>query len=451
MNTWHIPRADAPLQATVRVPGSKSLTNRYLVLAAQAAGTSVIHNPLYSRDTRLMMDALRNLGVTISAENIQEITENTADTQGSLSVTGLGKATSNPILPGNPDRSAQKDAAHIDCGLAGTVMRFVPPLVATWGGAAHFAGDAQALSRPIAPLLSALRTLGATVTGTAVPFTISARPGLSGGRIDIDASASSQFLSALLLSGASWPDGLQIRHTGSSLPSVAHIEMTLANLRDYGVDVRHISTNEWHVFPGIPRARSVTVEPDLSNAATFIAAAVVTGGQVEVMHWPERTTQAGNAICDIARRCGATVELLADRLRVTGSHRVLGGDFDLGDIGELTPVVAAMLACSTEASAMTNIGHLRGHETDRLAALARELQNLGAKVEETETALYINSPVKYGGEWETYHDHRMVMAAAVVGAFIGDVHARNPGTVAKTLPNFVPLWEEMFAESSRGA
>ncbi|MDT0214480.1 3-phosphoshikimate 1-carboxyvinyltransferase [Rothia sp. ARF10] len=421
---WTCPTAEGPVDATVALPGSKSLTNRFLVLAARAGGVSRLRAPLRSRDTLLMADALRALGVTV--EDVDD---------GDWLVT-----------PGSA-----RGSTSIDCGLAGTVMRFVPPLAALADGAVSFDGDEHARTRPMGPALGALRALGVDVEddgrGT-LPFTVRGTGSVRGGGVTLDASASSQFVSALLLSGAHYDHGVTVRHEGPPVPSQPHIEMTVEALRDVGADVDDGEPDTWRVEPGPLNPLDVQVEPDLSNAAPFLAAALVTRGRVRVPGWPQHTTQAGDDIRDILDEMGADVVLARDGLTVSAADGFTGVDLDLHDASELTPVVAALAALADGPTRIRGVAHIRGHETDRLAALARELGALGVEVDETEDGLHIAPRPLSPARWSTYGDHRMVMAGAVLGLAVPGLVLEDPGTVAKTLPTFVDLWTTMLGETT---
>ncbi|WP_291794626.1 3-phosphoshikimate 1-carboxyvinyltransferase [Brevibacterium sp.] len=418
---WAAPAASGPVSATVRVPGSKSLTNRFLVLAAAADAESVVRNALVSRDTQLMVSALRALGADIRT-----------DSEGALRVAPLPLGT---------DGTAPAEA-RVDCGLAGTVMRFVPPLAAATGRRVRFDGDEQAYSRPMSTILTALESLGAEVSaenGT-LPFTVEAPGGMRGGHIEIDASATSQFVSGLLLSGSLFDLGVELVHTGASLPSRPHIDMTLEVLADAGVHVEEPAPGRWVVEPGRPRALDVTVEPDLSNAAAFLSAALVTGGSVTVPHWPAHTQQAGDRFREIAEAFGGTCDLDRSGLTVTGPQTLAPVDLDLSEVGELTPVTAAVAAFAPGTSVLRGIGHLRGHETDRLSALAAELTGAGAQVVEGPDSLTISGTPSVPTLWRTYADHRMVMAGAIVALRVPGLRIDDPQTVGKTLAEFPELW-----------
>ncbi|MDQ0424104.1 3-phosphoshikimate 1-carboxyvinyltransferase [Cellulomonas iranensis] len=418
---WSAPVADGPIDATVAVPGSKSLSNRYLVLAALADGPSTLRSLLVSRDTRLMADALRALGVGVE----------------------LGDDAVH-VTPGE-----LRGAVTVDCGLAGTVMRFLPPVAALADGPVRFTGDAEALVRPMGPLLRALRALDVRVDDEGepghLPFTVHGRGTVRGGSVDVDASGSSQFVSGLLLAAARFDQGLTLRHTGPTLPSLPHIEMTVDVMRAAGVVVDDSRPEIWHVEPGTVAGRDVQVEPDLSNAAPFLCAAMVAGGSVRVPGWPARTTQPGGLLPGILTRMGASATLDGDVLTVTGTGEVRGVDLDLRAAGELAPTIAALAALADSPTRLRGIAHLRGHETDRLAALAAEITRLGGQAEQTSDGLVITPRPLHGGTWRTYADHRMATAGALVGLRVPGVAVEDVATTAKTLPGFVDLWAGMLA------
>lgn len=414
---WKAPLSSTKLDATVRVPGSKSMTNRALVLAALAQGESEIRGALRSRDTELMIQALRDLGTEIHDSGPQ------------LRVVGR------PL-----------GGASVDCGLAGTVMRFVPPLAAVGEGTVFFDGDAAARRRPMATTLDALRALGVSVDGSALPFVLRAAGAPDGGEVTIDASSSSQFVSGLLLSAPRYRRGMTVVHSGGPLPSLPHIDMTVQMLRQAGVRV-HTAPNHWEVEPGPIAARTWEIEPDLSNATPFLAAAATTGGTVRIPHWPAHTTQAGDAFRDIAARMGCQVELddsgQVPTLQVRGPQQLRGIDINLQEVGELAPTVAAMAAVAHGPSQLRGIAHLRGHETNRLEALAREINRLGGDCEETADGLIIRPRPLHGGLWHSYADHRMATAGAIVGLRVPGVEVEDIATTAKTLPGFSEMWETM--------
>lgn len=422
---WPSLHVTGPVNATVALPGSKSLTNRFLVLAALANGTSRLRRPLRSRDTLLMAAALRSLGATVED------------------------------FPGDDPESADwiitpatlTGGTTVDCGLAGTVMRFLPPVAALAARPVAFDGDSRARERPMAPVIDALRALGATIEDDGrgrLPFSVTGTGRMPGGSVTLDASESSQFVSALLLAGARYEQGVTVHHDGKPVPSEPHIRMTVEVLRDAGVVVDDNDPDTWRVEPSEINSLEVQVEPDLSNAGPFLAAAVVTGGTVHVPGWPQHTTQAGDALRDIFDAMGADVTLDRSGLTVTGSGTVSGLDVDLHDAGELAPVVAAVAALADSPSWLRGIAHLRGHETDRLAALATEINALGGAVTETEDGLRIMPRPLHGGLFRTYHDHRMAMAAAVLGLRVPGVVIENVATTDKTLPGFTDRWSRMI-------
>jgi 3-phosphoshikimate 1-carboxyvinyltransferase len=434
VSDWPAPVATGPVAATVALPGSKSLTNRYLVLAALAAEPSRLRAPLRSRDTMLMAAALAALGTEI------------ADAPASGSFGDDWLVSPAPL----------RGSATIDTGLAGTVMRFLPPVAALATGDVAFDGDPRARERPMGPIVASLRALGVDVDdgGTGrLPFTVRGKGGVRGGTVGIDASASSQFVSALLLAGARFDEGLTLRHEGPPIPSEPHVTMTVEALRDVGVVVDEPGDDVWRVEPGRIGGLDVMVEPDLSNAAPFVAAAAVTDGEVRIPGWPQYTTQAGDALRDLLDQMGADVSLDRDGLTVRGTGELYGIDADLNAAGELTPVMAALAALAESPSHLRGIAHLRGHETDRLKALATELNRLGGDVTETDDGLVVRPRKLHGGTFGTYDDHRLATAAAVLGLRVPGVVVENVGTTAKTLPGFTDLWTGMLAGSSqdRGA
>jgi 3-phosphoshikimate 1-carboxyvinyltransferase len=421
---WAAPEALAPITATVVLPGSKSETNRALVLAALSSGPSAITGGLEARDTQLMRDALRALGVDI------------VERDGEWQVT--------------PPRAFAAGGV-IDCGLAGTVMRFVPPIAALAHGTVRFDGDRQAYARPMAPLLGALKRLGARVDGNgySLPFNLTGNPQLPGGDIIVDASESSQFLSGLLLAGARYTDGIDIQHIGDEIPSRPHVQMTLAMLRTRGVEIDDTRHNRWVVSPGTIQPVDVSIEPDLSNAAPFLAAAAITGGTVTVPNWPNTTIQPGDAIRDILQHFGAEVTLDGSNLQVRGTDHIHGVDLDLSDAAELTPVVAAVAALADDTSHLRGIAHIRGHETDRLAALETELERLGSHVRQTDDGLTIHPRILGGDLWHTYADHRMAQAGALLGLLVPEIVLDDIGCTGKTMPEFEQLWTQMINDSAQ--
>jgi 3-phosphoshikimate 1-carboxyvinyltransferase len=416
---WPAPVAPGPVTASVSLPGSKSQTNRALVLAALAREATVLVAPLRSRDTDLMVAGLRGMGADID----------TAGDDWSVRPAPL------------------HGPAQVDVGNAGTVMRFLPPVAALAEGPVRFDGDPRSHERPLAPVVGALRDLGVEVEAThdRLPLTVHGRGWVLGGSVLIDASTSSQFVSALLLAAPRFADAFELRHRGGRVPSGAHVDMTVAMLRAAGAIVETIDEATWRVEPGPVHLGRHVIEPDLSNAASFLAAAVVTGGSVTVPGWPLSTTQAGDALRDLLAHFGAKVDLHDGGVTVTGPGRVQGADLDLSDVGELAPVLTAVAALAAGPSRLRGIGHLRLHETDRLAALSREIGALGGDVRETDDGLEIRPRPLHGGRFATYDDHRLATAAAVIGLCVPGVEVEDVGTTAKTLPTFVDLWTAMLA------
>jgi 3-phosphoshikimate 1-carboxyvinyltransferase len=425
---WPAPIATGPVDATVTVPGSKSVTNRALVLASLASDPGWLRRPLRSRDTVLMADALRAMGVQI---------EETVNPSG-------GEAWR--IIP-----AGLHGPATINVGNAGTVMRFLPPVAALADGPIRFDGDRRSYERPLHGVIDALRELGARIDDDgrgSLPLTVHGGGALDGGPVETDASSSSQFVSALLLSGPRFNQGVEVRHTGRTLPSMPHIRMTVEMLRAAGAKVdtpeHGGESNVWRVDPSALLGSDLTIEPDLSNAQPFLAAALITGGRVTIPDWPERTHQPGDALRDIFTRMGGQCILDERGLTFTGTGRIHGIDADLGEVGELTPGIAAVAALGDRESVLRGVAHLRLHETDRLAALTKEINGLGGDVTETEDGLRIRPRPLHGGVFHTYEDHRLATAGAVLGLTVDGVQVENVATTAKTLPDFPDMWTAML-------
>ncbi|MFJ2618129.1 3-phosphoshikimate 1-carboxyvinyltransferase [Glutamicibacter sp. NPDC087344] len=429
MNWWPAPYAAAPVDTTVRVPASKSLTNRYLILAAQASSPSTIHNTLISRDTQLMLEALEAFGVGI--ERIEQ-------PDGSTTV----------VI--SPPQRLNAGPLTVSCGLAGTVMRFVPVLAAVAGAVADFDGDEAARVRPMAPVLDALAELGVKFTFHGaegmLPFTMDAGSPTLPETVTIDGSASSQFISALLLCAASLPGGLHLQVAPGPLASPDHIAMTVATLREFGVQLEVDPDGRgWKVAPQRIAGFTATVEPDLSNAGPFLAAALATRGVVRVPFWPAQTTQVGGKWVQILTAMGAEVTLGEDAvLTVRGTGVIRGIDYP--DSSELAPTLAALCALADSPSTLSGIGHLRGHETDRLAALQQELGKVGVAVSVSEDGLAITPGPLRAADLDSYEDHRMATAGALLGLAINGVRVENIATTAKTMPDFVQLWDAMLQQ-----
>jgi len=416
---WPAPfRGRKPVISRVTIPGSKSVTNRALILAAQANSPSTLRRPLVSRDSELMSAGLQAMGI---------------------SITGKDEWVVNP--------AALRGPARVDVGNAGTVMRFLPPLAALAQGDISFDGDPRSHERPLGPVIKALEELGIEIEHEgrySLPMVIKAKGSIPGGELIIDASASSQFLSALLLVAPSMKNGITARHRGGSLPSMPHIDMTVQMLRDFGAVV-HVDKEEqsWKVEPGVLHGQDFVIEPDLSNAAPFMSIAMVCGGSITIADWPKSTTQPGDQLRDIFTQMGAQVNFTSDGLTLTGGNSIHGIDIDLHDVGELTPSIAALAALADSPSHLRGIGHLRLHETDRLAALTREINSLGGNVVEDETALHITPAPLHSGTFHTHEDHRLATAGAVIGLVVPDVLVENIATTRKTLTDFPGLWNSL--------
>ncbi|MCX5142812.1 MULTISPECIES: 3-phosphoshikimate 1-carboxyvinyltransferase [unclassified Streptomyces] len=434
---WPAPHASGAVDATVTVPGSKSVTNRALVLAALSSEPGWLRRPLRSRDTLLMAEALRAMGVGI---------EETVSSSSSVAGGPDGSGEAWRIIP-----AGLHGPVTVDVGNAGTVMRFLPPVAALASGPVRFDGDPRSYERPLNGVIDALRVLGARIDDDgrgSLPLTVHGGGALDGGPVAIDASSSSQFVSALLLSAPRFNQGVEVRHTGARLPSMPHIRMTVDMLRAVGAQVDEPETggepNVWRVSPSALLGRDLTVEPDLSNAQPFLAAALVTGGRVTVPDWPLRTTQPGDALREIFTAMGGSCELTENGLTFTGSGRIHGIDVDLGEVGELTPGIAAVAALADSPSTLSGVAHLRLHETDRLAALTKEINELGGDVTETADGLHIRPRPLHGGTFHTYDDHRMATAGSIIGLAVPGVEIENVATTAKTLPDFPQMWTGML-------
>lgn len=415
---WLAPTTQNRLSAKVALPGSKSLNNRELILSALANEPSTLFGALESRDASLMIDALRKLGVEIESSG-----------------------TTLKVTPGT-----LSGPAEIDCGLAGTVMRFVPPLAALAKGRIFFDGDPAAKKRPMSTTIDSLRSLGIQVEGNGLPFSIIGTGEIAGGEIEIDASTSSQFVSGLLLAAPRFTNGLTVTHVGEHLPSMPHIDMTIDCLQKRGVQASRTGATTWQVKPGNISGGQIQIEPDLSNAGPFLAAAMVVGGTVRISNWPEKTTQVGNDFVGILRQMGATIYRKENDLVVSGTGEIQGIDIDLSTGGELTPVIAALAALAKTPTQIRGVAHLRGHETDRLKALVAEINALGGEAEETQDGMIINPKPLSGGLWQTYEDHRMATAGAIIGLRVPGVEIEDITVTSKTIPQFVELWEKMLKE-----
>ena len=429
MTNWSAPfrsglsAASVPINAKVSVPGSKSATNRALILAAISKTPSVLRKPLFSRDTDLMVKGLKSLGCKIVEIKTSE---------------GFDYHVTPQQLTG---------PTQIDVGNAGTVMRFLPPIAAMATGLIYFDGDARSHERPLEPVIKALEQLGVSIehgNKYRLPLTLNGSGRVKGGEVEIDASASSQFVSSLLLLGPATDNGITVKHIGKSLPSLPHIEMTIQMLKQFGAVVE-VDKNIWSVKSGSLTGQDLTIEPDLSNAAPFMAAAMICGGSVEILDWPKSTTQPGDQLRNIFTSMGARIEQTGEGLKISAGSAINGIDIDLHDVGELTPSIAAVAALASSQSTLRGIAHLRLHETDRLAALANEINNLGGDVTEGPGELLIKPAKLVASQiFKSYEDHRMATAGAIIGLAVKDLIVENIETTKKTLPDFPGMWQEML-------
>jgi 3-phosphoshikimate 1-carboxyvinyltransferase len=442
---WRAPAAMAPVRATLRLPGSKSITNRALVLAALADTPTTVAGPLQARDTDLMAGAVTALGATVGGWPAP------------VQPAPIQPAASHPTAPAwTVTPGWTSGAIGIDVGNAGTVLRFMPPVAALAAGDVTFTGDPRAAHRPVGQLLAGLRQAGVEVDDNgrgAVPFVVRGRGRVRGGTVTLDASSSSQLVSGLMLAAPRYEHGLQITHNGTRIPSAPHIAMTVAMLRAAGADVEvngaedgNAAPEFWRVRPGRLAPGTITVEPDLSNAAPFLASALVTGGQITIPGWPAASLQAAGQILDVLQQMGASCQVTAGGLRIEGTGRIRGITADLRDINELAPVLTALAALADGPSEFTGIGHMRMHESDRLAVLAGEIGALGGHVTELPDGLrVVPRPLHAGSQpFDSHDDHRMVMAAAVLGLAVPGLQVRNAATVGKTFPAFLTLWQQML-------
>ncbi|GAA1985380.1 3-phosphoshikimate 1-carboxyvinyltransferase [Microbacterium pumilum] len=423
------------MHATVTVPGSKSLTNRELILAALADGPSRLIAPLHSDDSARMVDALRALGVGIEFEP------------------GNGKYGDDIVVtPVWPLRGG----TEVDCGQAGTVMRFAAPLGGFASGDVTMTAHESALHRPMGAMITALRDVGVDIDDGghwALPFIVRGHGHVRGGEVTIDASASSQFVSGLLLAAPRFDVGIHLVHSGARLPSTPHIDMTVEALAHRGVHVERPATGEWIVPAGAIRGKDVAIEPDLSNAAPFLAAAMIAGGSVSVTGWPAHSTQPGAMLTEILTLMGAKVVRRGGALTVTATAGgIQGVDLDLSAAGELTPTIFALAAFADTPTTLYGIGHIRGHETDRIAALSAELRNLGGEAHELEDGIRVVPRPLHGGRWHAHHDHRLATTGALIGLGVPGIEIDDIGTTAKTMPQFPELWQRMLdADGAPGA
>jgi 3-phosphoshikimate 1-carboxyvinyltransferase len=419
---WAAPTASSAVSATVRLPGSKSMTARALILAAISDGTTTLQAPLRARDTELLASGLRSIGTHVSTMDDDRWV-----------------VRPRPLI----------GPAHIHVGAAGTVMRFMPPLAALADGAITLDGDPDARLRPLGPLLLALTNIGARIdatpsgSGGGLPVTVYGGGRLRGGDVTIDASASSQLVSGLLMAAPEYDRGIVVRHVGPPVPRAPHLRMTVQMLRAVGAAIDDSAPDIWEVRPGPMNGRCWDIEPDLSAAAPFLAAALVTGGEVSVPGWPRTTNQPGDQLRSLLTAMGGRATLTLDGLTVRGSGRIRGIDADLSEVSELVMVVAALAALADSPSHLRGLAHLRSSETDRLAALGAALGALGARVTQTSEGLLIEPRPLRGGTVDTDDNHRMAHAAAVIGLVVPGVELTDVACTSKTMPDFPALWRGM--------
>lgn len=445
---WFAPPSQGPLAATVSLPGSKSLTARALILALLSSQPSELRGLLNCRDSRLMMDGIVAVGGEISERN------------GITSINPPLKTGFVGMLETN------HEPISIYCGLSGTVMRFLPPAIFALGlGPVIFDGDPAARKRPMKPLLDALEQLGAKVTylGEAgfLPFRIEGN--WQGGRVTVECERSSQFLSALLLAAPAAASATEILVKGH-IPSAPHVAMTLGVLERAGIHLSGPSRAEvlsgkcpvspsWQIEPQQFNVENLVIEPDLTNAGPFLAAALICGGTVAIKDWPQETEQAGDYWRKLLPQMGAQEvqfresDEASNLLSVRGDGVIKGIEIDMTDHGELVPTVAALATLADSPTRIVGIAHLRGHETDRLMALANEINRLGGNAKEGPDSLEI-FPVKelFPTPLRSYHDHRLAMFGAVVGLGVPGTGVRDMVTVSKTFPTFTQVWEDMLAQ-----
>lgn len=404
----------APPDATVSVPGSKSLTNRALVLAALAAGTSRLANALLSDDTAVMVEALRRLGFRIEVD------------PAALTMTVHGRAG---VIP--------EGSAELFAGGAGTAARFLTAVVCLGHGRYRIDGIPRMRERPIQDLLDALGMLGASVTapGGCPPVTVEAR-GLRGGRAVVRGDVSSQFVSALLMA-APYADGDVEVVVEGRLVGAPYVDLTLAVMEAFGVDVERDGLRRFYIRTGQRyRGRAYAVEPDASSAAYFLAAAAVTGGRVAVPGLSTRSLQADARLADVLEQMGCRVERGPDRIAVSGPGTLRGVDADLGAMSDQTMTLAAIAPFAAGPTRIRGVAHIRHQESDRLAATAAELRRIGQEVEEHDDGLGIDPRPVRPALIQTYSDHRIAMAFAVTGLRAPGIAIADPGCVAKTFPDF---------------
>ena len=411
-----IAAAQRPLAATVRLPGSKSITNRAILLASMATGNSTITSAPLSDDTRSMITALRTLGFDIVAD----------DVNGLISVQGLGGRI--PVV-----------TANLNVGGAGTAMRFLAGFLTLGSGRYRIDGNARMQQRPIGALLDALQQLGINAraeNGNGCPPVVIDRSSIavSGGEITVDAAISSQFVSALLMPAPLWPSGLKLTVNGEA--ARPFIEMTRELMKQWGADSS--KNGERITVPGGQHynPNEFKVEPDATAASYFAAAAALVGGQVTIRGVRKDSVQGDLAFLRVLEQMGARFEWNSDGVVVSSSGRLVGVDAKMNTMPDVVPTLAAIAPFASSATRIRKVGFIRHHESDRIHALATELARVGADVREFDDGLEILPSPLRPALVETYEDHRIAMAFAVTGLKLQGLRIKSPGCVAKTYPGF---------------
>lgn len=414
-----------PVDATVSVPGSKSVTNRALIVAALANGPSTILNPLFSDDSYWLMETLTRLGFTVKADREE------------AEITILGQAGKIP----NHDPQLE-----VYVGNAGTAARFLPPLLSLGGDEYRIDGTPRMRERPVHNLVESLRQLGGNISYGGeegrFPLVISGG-GMRGGVARVESSKSSQFLSGLLMS-APYATGKTVLEVEGDLVSRPYIGITIGVMKSFGVEV---DVDEEHgrytVSPGVYEPRKYEVEPDASAASYFMAAAAVTGGRIRIPGLGSETSQGDMRFLEVLESMGCNVDVRSDHVEVRGPRRLKGVEVDMNEFSDTMMTLAAIAPFAESPTTIKNIEHTRHQETDRIHAVANELARLGVKVEEKQSFLCIipSSSVTFGSRVRpatvrTYEDHRMAMSFAVVGLVAPGIGIENPACVTKTFPDY---------------
>ncbi len=412
----------SPPDATVRVPGSKSLTNRALVAAALATGTSTLQDALLADDTEAMLTALTDLGVGT-----------VVDPAGPhVTVAGCGGA-----VPPGP--------ATLDVRLSGTTARFLAPLLALGRGRYVLDAAAPFRARPMGPVLDALVDLGAEVESLGdaghLPAAIVAH-GARGGELEVAGDVSSQFLSGLLLAGPAMADGLRVR-LSTHLVSAPYVALTVEVMRAFGAEVERPDERTFVVPPGGYRATTFAVEPDASAATYFLAAAAITGGRVRVEGLTDRAVQGDAAFADVLAEMGAEVTRDAQGTEVRGTGRLRGIDVDLAEISDTAQTLAAVAVFADGPTRVRGIGFIRRKETDRIAAVVTELRRCGIEAHEEDDGFFVVPGRPTAAVVQTYDDHRMAMSFALLGLVVPGIVIADPGCVAKTFPHYFEVLEAL--------